>query len=106
MLSTMSFRNAALVATLGLSYTVNAHLFIQSPTPIQGSAPKDPLDASGSNFPCHGVSLPSSGGQKMAVGSSQVLAFELGDGANTAVHGGGSCQISVTYETDPAAIKD
>ncbi|KAI7539842.1 hypothetical protein KC331_g9504 [Hortaea werneckii] len=106
MLSTMSFRNAALVATLGLSCTANAHLFIQSPTPIQGSAPKDPLDASGSNFPCHGVSLPSSGGQKMAAGSSQVLAFELGDGANTAVHGGGSCQISVTYETEPAAIKD
>ncbi|OTA31947.1 hypothetical protein BTJ68_08814 [Hortaea werneckii EXF-2000] len=106
MLPSMSFRNAALIATLGLPYTTNAHLFIQSPTPIEGSAPKDPLDASGSNFPCHGVSLPSSGGQKMAAGSSQVLAFALGDGANTAVHGGGSCQLSVTYETEPAAIKD
>lgn len=42
----------------------------------------------------------------MAVGSSQSLTFNTGGGANTAVHGGGSCQISITYETDPTAIKD
>ncbi|TKA29483.1 hypothetical protein B0A50_03496 [Salinomyces thailandicus] len=103
----MSFHSLILIAIIGLlSLTSNAHLFISSPVPIQGSAPKDPLDASGSNFPCHGVSLPSSGGQKMAAGSSQLLAFELGGGANTAVHGGGSCQISITYETDAAKIKD
>ncbi|KAJ9629777.1 hypothetical protein H2203_002158 [Taxawa tesnikishii (nom. ined.)] len=42
----------------------------------------------------------------MPVGSSQKLAFELGNGANWAVHGGGSCQISVTYETDPQKLKD
>jgi hypothetical protein len=74
--------------------------------PIVGTAPKSPLDASGSNFPCHGVSLPSSGGEKMAAGSSQLLAFDTGNGANTAVHGGGSCQISITYETDAAKVKD
>jgi hypothetical protein len=42
----------------------------------------------------------------MAAGSSQKLAFDLGGGANTAVHGGGSCQISITYETDPTKQKD
>lgn len=98
-------KKAALVAaTLGLS--VNAHLFLSSPSPIPGSAPKSPLLADGSNFPCHGVSLPSTGGENMAAGSSQLLAFDLGGGLNTAVHGGGSCQISITYETDPVKVKD
>lgn len=101
----MSFKKAALVAA-SLTISVNAHMFISSPVPIPGTAPKSPLDASGSNFPCHGVSLPSSGGEQMAAGSSQLLAFDTGDGANTAVHGGGSCQISITYETDAAKVKD
>ncbi|KAK8203390.1 hypothetical protein M8818_005281 [Zalaria obscura] len=93
-------------ALAGFGLAANAHLFMYSPVPIEGSAPKDPLEADGSNFPCHGVTLPTSGGQSMAIGSKQTLAFDLGSGANTAVHGGGSCQISVTYETDPTAIKD
>ncbi|KAF2153430.1 lytic polysaccharide monooxygenase [Myriangium duriaei CBS 260.36] len=97
---------ASLSAVFAFATSVSAHLFISSPSPIPGSAPKDPLDASGSNFPCHGVSLPGSGGTSMAVGSSQLLAFDTGNGANTAVHGGGSCQISITYETDAQKIKD
>ncbi|KAK5166608.1 uncharacterized protein LTR77_008151 [Saxophila tyrrhenica] len=101
----MFFNTAALAAAV-LASTTTAHLFISSPAPIPGSAPKDPLDPSGSNFPCHGVSLPTSGGEHFPAGSSQLLAWDLGDGANTAVHGGGSCQMSVTYETDPAKVKD
>lgn len=84
----------------------NAHMFISSPSPIAGTAPKDPLPSTGPGFPCHGVPLPSSGGQKMAAGSSQLLSFDLGGGLNTAVHGGGSCQISITYETDAEKVKD
>lgn len=101
----MFVKAAALVAAMHL-FTATAHMFISSPSPIEGSAPKDPLDASGSNFPCHGISLPSSGGTNMAAGSSQLLAFDTGNGANTAVHGGGSCQMSITYETDPEKVKD
>jgi hypothetical protein len=100
------FSATTALAALGFALTANAHLFISSPQPIAGTAPKDPLDASGSNFPCHGVSLPASGGEKMAAGSPQLLAFDTGNGANTAVHGGGSCQISITYETDAAKVKD
>jgi hypothetical protein len=86
--------------------TANAHLFISSPSPIPGTAIKDPLNPDGSNFPCHGVALPGSGGQSMAVGSKQKLEFDLGPtGGNWAVHGGGSCQLSLTYETDPAKVK-
>lgn len=105
-LPNMAILKVLAAATLLLCSVVNSHMFISSPSPIPGTFPKDPLDPSGSNFPCHGVSLPESGGQSMAAGSSQTLAFELAGGANTAVHGGGSCQISITYETDPAKQKD
>lgn len=46
----------------------------------------------------------------MAAGSSQKLAFDVGaDHGNTAVHGGGSCQLSLLYDVskakDPTAWK-
>jgi hypothetical protein len=97
-----SFGRTAVVATSLLSMA-SAHLFIAEPVPIQGSAPKDPLDPSGSNFPCHGAALPTSGGQKIAAGETFPLKFEMADGANTAVHGGGSCQLAIlTDTTNPA----
>ncbi|KAF2769174.1 hypothetical protein EJ03DRAFT_272726, partial [Teratosphaeria nubilosa] len=98
-------RVSLIAAGLGLKLAT-AHLFIYSPTPIEGTAIKSPLDASGSNFPCHGVTLPTTGGTAMSAGSTQLLAFDNGDGANTAVHGGGSCQISITYEKDASKLKD
>ncbi|KAH9809323.1 hypothetical protein Tdes44962_MAKER06184 [Teratosphaeria destructans] len=98
-------RASLIAAGLGLKLAT-AHLFISSPTPIEGTAIKSPLDASGSNFPCHGVTLPTTGGTAMSAGCTQLLAFDNGDGANTAVHGGGSCQISITYETDASKLKD
>ncbi|CAD0025840.1 unnamed protein product [Aureobasidium pullulans] len=100
----MMFKQSLLGAS-ALLMTANAHLFISSPKPIAGTALKDPLAMDGSNFPCHGVTLPGSGGQNMAVGSDQKLAFDLGNGDNWAVHGGGSCQLSITYETDPQKVK-
>ncbi|KAK6441919.1 hypothetical protein LTR95_001836 [Oleoguttula sp. CCFEE 5521] len=110
MVMSTSFSRAALAVAM-LSTLSNAHFFIKSPTPIEGSGIKQPLEASGSDFPCHGVALPSSGGAKMAAGSSQVLAFDAGlpnpdqntGGVNTAVHGGGSCQLSLLYDTSKAA---
>ncbi|GAB7364228.1 hypothetical protein MBLNU230_g4777t1 [Neophaeotheca triangularis] len=98
---------APTLLTFGTLATLSTgHLFMQSPVPIAGSAPKDPLDPSGSNFPCHNALLPSTGGQTMLAGSKQTLEFDAGSGANTAVHGGGSCQVSLTYETDATAQKD
>jgi hypothetical protein len=96
---------AAVTATLFAS--VNAHFLINVPTPISGSAIKDNLAASGSDFPCHGADLSNPMTRTaMAVGDTQPLGFDLANGANTAVHGGGSCQISITYETDPLKVRD
>ncbi|TIA14011.1 hypothetical protein D6C81_06927 [Aureobasidium pullulans] len=100
----MMFKQSVL-AVSAFFMAANAHLFISSPNPIPGTAIKNPLADDGSNFPCHGVALPGSGGQKMAVGSEQKLTFDAGAGLNTAVHGGGSCQLSLTYETDPQKVK-
>ncbi|KAI5365320.1 hypothetical protein Slin15195_G048540 [Septoria linicola] len=95
-----------LTASAAVISTTRAHMFISSPKPITGTDSKSPLDPDGSQFPCQGGILPSAGGQSMNAGSEQTLAFDLGGGDNTAVHGGGSCQISITYETDPVKQKD
>jgi hypothetical protein len=90
-----------------LFYWTSSHMFIASPRPIEGSAPKDPLNADGSNFPCHGVALPVRGGQQLTAGSSFELKLDIGAGGeNNAVHGGGSCQLAVTYETTAEKIRD
>ena len=71
---------------LGMAH---AHMFISEPTPLQGYSPKDPLDESGSNWPCHGAPLPTSGGLKLSAGETFTLKFDMGgdNHVNTAVHG-------------------
>lgn len=96
---------AAVAASLFAA--TNAHLAIKAPAPIPGSNSKSPLDASGSNFPCQGADLSQGTSTSMAAGSTQPLQFDIGaNGENWAVHGGGSCQISLTYETDKTKQKD
>jgi hypothetical protein len=98
------FFSGAIAAALFAS--ANAHFLINSPPPVPGSAIKDPLTADGSNFPCHGADLSTGTVTNLAVGADTPLGFELAGGANTAVHGGGSCQLSLTYETDATKLKD
>jgi len=102
-ISSLSFTGALWLLITGVA---SGHLFISSPSPIDATAVKEPLSADGEDFPCHGVSLPKKGGMRMSAGSMQSLEFDTGNGANTAVHGGGSCQISITYESDPVSLKD
>ena len=77
-----------------------AHMFLA--TPVRFASPvvtSGPILADGSNFPCQAGST----GQYTPnitnvypLGSQQLLAF-LG----TAVHGGGSGQVAITYDTSP-----
>lgn len=87
---------AALVALSPLS--VNAHMIMANPVPFNHPN-NSPLAGDGSNFPCKGPPSGSAQVNEWPAGSTQSLSF-----TGTAVHGGGSCQISVT--TDKAPTKD
>ncbi|KAH8908322.1 hypothetical protein BR93DRAFT_476887 [Coniochaeta sp. PMI_546] len=85
-------------AACGLATLSSAHMIMSSPKPFAG-VQQSPLSTDGSNFPCQmtaGGSYQSQGSTTMAKGSPQELAF-----IGQAVHGGGSCQVSITYDTAP-----
>lgn len=79
--------------------STSAHMLMEQPVPYG----KDTLDNSplaGSNFPCKqrpGVYAISEV-NTMSAGSSQSLSFK-----GTAVHGGGSCQVSLSKDREPTA---
>lgn len=89
-----------------LASTASAHMQMSNPYPIRsplnpnGGDNKDysytsPLDASGANFPCKGY-------QNDAFKS--VIDYEVGQQYSmslegSATHGGGSCQLSLSYDT-------
>ncbi|KAG9234741.1 hypothetical protein BJ875DRAFT_375751 [Amylocarpus encephaloides] len=85
---------------LGLSALSNAHMIMNTPVPFgKSSLSNSPLEADGSDFPCKqrtGVYEAEGASNSMALGSTQPLKFTGG-----ATHGGGSCQISITYDKQP-----
>lgn len=88
-----------ILALTGYVSLSNAHMLMAQPKPFSSPALQNgPIDSKGSNFPCQAGSSGSYAGEAtvMALGSKQPLTF-----TGSAVHGGGSCQVSITYDTAP-----
>ncbi|KXX78473.1 hypothetical protein MMYC01_205582 [Madurella mycetomatis] len=93
------FISKFVMAASGLATLAQAHMKMRFPPPYTSPAIKSsPLDPSGSNFPCQAGKDTQYSGEPtlMEKGSTQSLTF-----TGSAVHGGGSCQISITYDDPP-----
>ena len=90
-----------MTALLQAPLLTNAHLHI---TGMQGAYLSDiyenvhPIDPSGANFPCgvHNFNSKNGEGPTLIPGMGSNIQL-LG----TAVHSGGSCQVSITYDSPP-----
>ncbi|PMD57985.1 lytic polysaccharide monooxygenase [Hyaloscypha bicolor E] len=95
----MMFTSTTLTV-LGLATLGAAHMKMTSPVPFgKSSLDNGPLLGDGSDFPCKqrtGVYALEGASNTMALGSKQTVSF-----MGSAVHGGGSCQFSVTYDAAP-----
>lgn len=89
------FFSKTYAAICGFATLSSAHMIMSSPKPF-GTPGQAPLLEDGSNFPCQVPDYDSTSASVMPKGSQQELAF-----IGQAVHGGGSCQISITYDTHP-----
>lgn len=94
----MFFSKAFLVAS-GLASAAQAHMLLRIPAPYSSpTLANGPLLVDGSNFPCQATAGATFSGTptKMEKGTKQKMGF-----TGQAVHSGGSCQISVTYDAQP-----
>lgn len=86
-------------AVCSFAAVANAHMLMATPARFTSPAAKlDPITSA--NFPCQAVSGDTYAGETtdMELGSDQPLEFQ-----GSAVHGGGSCQVSITYDESPTA---
>ncbi|RYP29892.1 hypothetical protein DL767_006491 [Monosporascus sp. MG133] len=92
------------LAAAGLLAVANAHMLMKNPVPFPSQnlfsyGGNGPLKEDGSNFPCKyaGPDTYANGEANVYPQGSKQKLQTIGQ----AVHGGGSCQISITYDTAP-----
>jgi hypothetical protein len=97
------FFASIIVAVFGLATLGRSHMKMSTPTPYgKSSLDTDPLSFNGSDFPCKqrtGVYDIEGATNTMPLGSVQPLEF-----IGIIVHGGGSCQVSITYDLQPTNL--
>ncbi|KAG4035417.1 hypothetical protein MFRU_001g01860 [Monilinia fructicola] len=94
------FSKATIIA-FAFAAVSNAHMIMTSPVPYGADTlTSSPLLADGSDFPCkqRTGTYDVTSENAMDLGGSYDLAFK-----GSAVHGGGSCQVSITYDETPTA---
>lgn len=92
-------KSFAVAAACSLASIAEAHILMASPVRATSpAATNGPLEADGSNYPCQLTSGQTLAGEStsMELGSQQPLNF-----IGQSVHGGGSCQVSITYDENP-----
>lgn len=89
------------IVLAGLVSFSSAHIKLRAPVPFEFPDPAhslDPLLPDGTDFPCKNARYDApTPGNEFAQGSEQTLKF-----IGSAVHGGGSCQVSITTDLKPS----
>ena len=95
----MRFSVISAAVAVFLPALVSAHVSLYYPESVythHDGTDLNPLDPSGSNYPCFYTDGGTGTFPELALGSQQHIGLK-----GSAVHGGGSCQISITYDVPP-----
>lgn len=94
--------NTCGLLVLGLLSVANAHVKMASPVPFNvANLDNSPLKSDGSDFPCKAVPGSASSYSVSAMNEIPVDKPILLSLLGSAIHGGGTCQVSITFDENP-----